>query len=298
MTPAPIALFVYARPVHTRRTVEALVRNVLAEQSALYIYSDAPKSPAAEAAVEEVRRYIRTITGFRTVTIIERQKNYGLAASIIDGVTSLTSSYGRVIVVEDDLETSPYFLQYMNDGLKMYEKDDEVISIHGYLYPVKTAMPESFFICGADCWGWGTWKRGWELFEPDGTQLLRSLEVNGLQHAFDWDGHYGNMRMLKRQIAGTVDSWAIRWHASAFLKGKLTLYPGVSLVRNIGGDESGTHTKSLTEFDGTLADRPLSLSRLPLEESAEGRRAFVAFFADIRQSVFRKIFRRITTLWS
>lgn len=298
MSPAPIALFVYARPEHTRRTVDALSKNVLAEQSTLFIFSDAPRSSADNAAVEEVRDYIRTVSGFRSVNIVERGKNLGLAASIIDGVTSIVTAHGAVIVVEDDLVTSPYFLQYMNDGLRMYENDDDVISIHGYLYPVRTPLPDSFFICGADCWGWGTWKRGWEQFEPDGTVLLRSLTSKGLHNAFDWDGHYGNMRMLKRQIAGTVDSWAIRWHASAFLKRKLTLYPGVSLVRNIGGDELGTHTKSLTEFQVPLADRPLTLVRLPRQESTEGRKAFVDFFAGIQQSVFRKIIRRITTFWS
>lgn len=291
---APIALFVYARPDHARLTVESLQKNVLADRSDLYIYSDAPKNSAALEAVQAVRRYIRTIEGFHSVTIREREKNLGLAASIIEGVTALTEEHGRVIVVEDDLVTSPFFLQYMNDALTMYENDEEVISIHGYVYPVKRSLPDSFFICGADCWGWATWKRGWKHFRPDGSGLLRDLRDQRKEDAFDWDGQYGNIRMLKQQIAGKVDSWAIRWHASAFLKQKLTLYPGVSLVRNIGGDELGTHTKSLAEFQTTLADQPLHLVRLPLTENAPARAAFVEFFASIKQPILRKILRRIT----
>jgi hypothetical protein len=190
--------------------------------------------------------------------------------------------------------TSPFFLQYMNEGLSMYEDDHEVISIHGYVYPVKNPMPDSFFICGADCWGWATWKRGWEQFEQDGSLLLQELREQRKEYAFDWDGQYGNIKMLKQQIIGRVDSWAIRWHASAFLKHKLTLYPGISLVRNIGGDALGTHTKSLADFQTALADRPLHLVRLPISENAAARRAFVEFFGSIKQPILRKILRRIT----
>ncbi|NUN70027.1 MAG: glycosyltransferase family 2 protein [Bacteroidetes bacterium] len=294
---APIALFAYSRPEHTRRTVEALQANAMAQDSDLFVFSDAAKDPSVRSGVEAVRRYIGSITGFRTLTIVERERNMGLAASIIDGVTSLTDSHGSVIVVEDDLVTSPYFLQYMNEGLQMYRDDEQVISIHGYVYPVRTPLPESFFIRGADCWGWATWKRGWDLFEHDGRMLLQKLKEQRLDHAFDWDGTYGNIRMLERQIAGKVNSWAIRWHASAFLQGRLTLYPGTSLVRNIGGDAMATHTKSLTEFQTGLAGRPLLLERQPLQEYPAARQAFVDFFASIRQPIHRRILRWITSLF-
>lgn len=295
---APIALFVYARPDHTRRTVEALKENYLAAESDLYIFSDAARDRSTEAAVTEVRKYVSAITGFRSVKIVEREKNYGLAPSIIDGVTTLVNIHGKVIVLEDDLVTSKYFLQFMNDGLEMYQQDQEVISIHGYVYPVTAALPETFFICGADCWGWATWKRGWDLFEPDGSKLLNELMTQQREYTFDWDGTYGNIKMLQHQISGKVNSWAIRWHASAFLQNKLTLYPGVSLVNNIGGDALGTHTKSLTAFQGSVATAPLNVSRIPLQENNEARNAFVSFFGSIRQPLFRRIFKRLTTIFS
>jgi len=150
---APIALFAYNRPWHTRRTVEALQRNALAEQSDLFIFSDAPKRPDSADAVRQVRGYIKTISGFKSINIVERAQNLGLAKSIIDGATYLSNQCGRFIVLEDDIVTSPHFLTFMNEALKRYADDDRVISIHGYVYPVAQPLPDAFFLLGADCWG-------------------------------------------------------------------------------------------------------------------------------------------------
>ena len=158
---APIALFVYNRPWHTKQTVEALQKNELANKSELFIYCDNAKNKGAQKSVDEVRNFVKNIKGFKKITIIKRKRNWGLACSIIDGVTKIVNEYGKIIVLEDDLVTSPYFLEFMNDGLKMYKDDLKVASIHGYIYPIKS-LPDTFFIKGADCWGWATWKRVWE----------------------------------------------------------------------------------------------------------------------------------------
>jgi len=247
---SPIILFVYNRPWHTRQTVEALKQNELASESELFVYSDGPKNAQAEPLVKEVREYLKTVDGFKKVTIIEREKNYGLAANIIDGVTNIVDEYGRVIVLEDDLVTSPGFLRYMNEGLDMYENEEKVASIHGYIYPLKhpEKLPETFFIRGADCWGWATWSRAWKYFEPDGQKLLTELQSRKLMKEFDFGGSYPYTRMLKDQIEGKNNSWAIRWYASAFLRGLFTLYPRYSLVKNIGMDGSGTHCTTETNI--------------------------------------------------
>jgi hypothetical protein len=218
-----------------------LKANPLAAQSDLFVFSDGPKNADAAAGVAQVRELLKGLTGFRSVTVAERERNFGLAASIISGVTDIVSRHGAVIVLEDDLVTSPHFLRYMNDALELYRDREEVASIHGYIYPVEGALPETFFLRGADCWGWATWKRAWELFEPDGAKLLARLRDGKLTKAFDRDGSYEYTRMLEDQISGRNDSWAVRWYASAFLADRLTLYPGRSLVQNIGMDALGTH---------------------------------------------------------
>lgn len=280
---APIALFVYNRPWHTRQTVEALLANAEASETPLYVFSDAPRNEAASLAVAEVRSYIRDIVGFKAVTIIERETNIGLARSIIGGVTRLCGKYGRVIVMEDDLVTSPYFLRFMNDALDIYDSDERVVSIHGYVYQVKATLPETFFLRGADCcWGWATWKRGWNLFEPDGRLLLRELVHQKLVYRFDYDGTYPYTRMLKNQIKGKNNSWAIRWHASAFLENRFTLYPGRSLVLNIGFDSSGTHCSTTNQYACDIADSPINVDPIPVEENEFARQQIVRFFKATR----------------
>ena len=272
MSPAPIALFAYNRPAHLGRTLEALRKNELAAQSDLHIFSDGPKSEKDAPMVEAVRASLQDVTGFRSVTVVQRPANLGLANSIIQGVTDVCHRSGRVIVLEDDMLTSPWFLRFMNEALATYESDPEVISIHGYIYPVRRALPETFFLRGADCWGWATWERGWKHFNPDGTALLAQLEERRQTHAFDFDGAYGYTAMLRDQIAGRNNSWAIRWHASAFLLDKLTLYPGRSLVQNIGLDASGTHCGSTEEFTTLLASQLVPVRRQPLKEDLTARR--------------------------
>lgn len=291
--PSPIALFVYRRKDMTRQTVDALSKNAYAAQSDLLVFSDGPKSEADAEPVSRVREYVRSITGFRSVTVVESPGNKGLARSIIDGVTTVLKDHDAVIVLEDDMITSPHFLKYMNEGLDMYRKDDRVISIHGYVYPLKHSLPQSFFLRGADCWGWGTWKRGWDLFEPDGTRLLDELERRQLTRDFDYNGSYPFTQMLRDQIRGVNDSWAIRWQAAAFLKDKLTLYPGKSFVRNIGFDSSGTHSGVTDVYEAGLQAEAITLQRISVEEHAEARKYFEAYFQSIRPSLFARIRQKI-----
>ncbi len=299
MTLAPITLFVYNRPVHTRQTVDALKSNSLSTNSELIIFSDAAKSDAQAEAVNEVRQYVRQIVGFKSVTIVERETNFGLAHSIIDGVTAIVNKYGRIIVLEDDLVTSPYFLTYMNEALEKFADDDRVVSIHGYVYPVVQPLPEAFFLPGADCWGWATWQRGWASFNGDGQFLLDELKQRKLISAFDFNGAYLFSKMLEDQIKGVNNSWAVRWYASAFLEGKLTLYPGRSLVHNIGNDKSGSHCGESIEYNVKLSNTPIQLSNIDVEPLQKGMQAFEDFFRQMqpeKTGLLRRVARKFCAL--
>ncbi len=274
---APIALFAFNRPKHARRVVEALLKNAESAGSELFVFSDGPKSEDDASLVQEVRQYAESIKGFTHVELIRRNENIGLAQNIISGITEVLSHHDRIIVVEDDMLVSPFFLRFINESLDVYEHDERIISVHGYMYPVAGKLPGTFFLRGANCWGWGTWKRGWALFEPDGKKLLAQLHQRNLCRQFDMDGTYPYTKMLEDQIAGKNQSWAVRWYASAFLHDKLTLYPGESLVQNIGNDRSGTHVGRTTVLDVVLRTHPLVPSVIPVEEH-RGARAQVAEF--------------------
>jgi glycosyltransferase involved in cell wall biosynthesis len=284
---APVVLFVFNRQRHTQQTIEALRNNEWADASELFVYSDGPKSETDQGKVQAIREYLKALTGFKKITVIKRDNNLGLAQSIITGVAEIVSKYGRIIVLEDDMETSPFFLRFMNEALELYKEDEKVISIHGYMYPVKAELPDTFFLKGADCWGWATWKRGWDLFETDGRKLLAELKAANLTSRFDFDGSYGYTKMLKDQVQGKNNSWAIRWYASAFLKDKLTLYPGSSLILNTGTDASGTHCNASDIFDTQVSQEPIRVKKIPTEENPTAREAIEHYFRSTKDSSIR-----------
>lgn len=293
MTLAPILLFVYNRPEHVRRGIESLLRNAEAAESHLIIYSDAPKAAADAASVGQVRDYIRHISGFKSLDIIERTENWGLARNIIDGVTSTVNKYGRVIVLEDDLVVAPHFLQFMNDALETYKDEPRVGHIQACDFTHDPTLPDTFLIKWTGSWGWATWDRAWRMFQSDGKKLLAEMKARRLTREFDFNGAYGFTRMLRRQTQGRNNSWAIRWNASLFLADILSLNVGKSLVQNEGFDGSGTNCGGGGLYASDLWMQPLPVVKLPvIEENKEARKAFERYYRRTN-SFMAKAIRRI-----
>jgi hypothetical protein len=242
MNLAPIALFVYKRPDHTRRVLQALRSNTLAGESELIIFSDAPRNSEHDEGVAAVRTLVRQIDGFKSVRLVERERNLGLASSIEDGVKMLCDEQGKVIVVEDDLILSPYFLSFLNRALERYEDESHVMQISGYMYPsTQVDAYGTLFLPLVTCWGWGTWKRAWKYYDAQASGFARLQYDAALREQFNLGGAYDYYHMLEQQVRGEIDSWAIRWLLSVFLENGLVLYPKQTLVKNIGVDGSGTH---------------------------------------------------------
>src|SRR6201995_4688297 len=254
---APIALFVYNRPEHTRRTISYLQKNLLAEESRLYIFSDGPKTQADKAKVEEVRQMAKEVTGFKSVKVITRKENLGLANSIISGVTQVVNEYDKIIVFEDDLLSSPYTLQYFNEALTRYANEEKVMHIGAYMFELgDKKLPETFFYRIATSWGWATWARAWKDFEPDIDVLLKQFDKPKINR-FSIDGTMNFWKQMLEFKTGKNNSWAIRWYASIFLKDGLTLNPAHSFIHNIGNDGSGIHSNKENMYDVQIAKKPV-----------------------------------------
>lgn len=289
MTYAPIALFTYNRADKTKRVVESLLQNQEAKDSDLFIFSDGPKTEAKAAGVEENRKYIHTISGFKNITIIERDKNWGLANSLIAGITDVINQYDKVIVVEDDLILSPYFLKFMNDGLEKYEDDDRVGTICGYVFPFQKSLPDTFFLYFMHPWGWATWKRSWNLLDANTKRLLRKMRFKTKK--FNLGGNCGSYGNLYCQKVGLVDSWYIRFYASLFLNKKLNLFPGKTMVTNSGLDGSGTHCgKGLQKTNNfVLNSNPIEMKDISVEESQLPYSVFKSFYdTNVHESFLKK----------
>jgi hypothetical protein len=253
---APIALFVYKRPEHTFRTLDSLSANQEFLHSPLYIYCDGARSANDLVDVERTRKIINS-WNHPNKKIIVQEKNRGLANSVIAGVSELTSKYGQVIVVEDDLIVSKHFLGYLNSALQKYKECKQVMQISAHMFPVTELVnkKETLFLPFISSWGWATWGRAWKSFDVDATGWQILLNSRAVRKQFNLDGCYDYSGMLLRQMTGEIDSWAIRWNWNVFQSNGLVVYPPTSLVENIGFDGSGTHCRS-NDFHNT----PVSLT--------------------------------------
>lgn len=246
---APIVLFAYNRPLYLRQTLEALEKNEQAKDSILYVYADGPKPNASEQdkqKIREARDVILQKQWCKEVILIEREENLGLAKSIITGVTEVIHQHGKAIVLEDDLELSPYFLQYMNEALTAYADEPKVISVGAcnfYISDDKT--PDTFFLPIPDCLGWATWADRWAMFESDSNKLYQQLHDANLTEFFNLYGAYDFLNILKMQAENKISSWAIRWQAVAYLHQKLTIYPKYALSNHIGLGQDATNSKDV-----------------------------------------------------
>jgi len=270
---APIALFVYNRAEHTRRTVESLRENELAHRSDLFVFADGARTQAAAAAVQEVRQVVRSIEGFRSVTIIERERNFGLANSVIKGLTELCDEFGRVIAVEDDLLTAPDFLTFMNCALERYEDEPRIFSVSGFNFstrPPDDYPYDAFFGYRSSSWGWGTWKDRWA--RVDWTVLdYASFRGDKTQRRLFNRGGEDLTGMLALQMVGGIDSWAIRWAYAHFKHDSLTLLSVQNRVFGIGLDGSGVHCRRRVPWYSPLTSDRRSDFHFPIKIDPEQR---------------------------
>ena len=291
---APIALFVYNRPVHTRKTLMALEANKLAEQSDIYIFSDAAKNAQDIDQVNKVRSILREPWKFKHIYIIERSQNKGLANSIIDGVTQVVEKHGTIIVLEDDLETSPFALIYFNEALNRYKNQERVMEISGYMYPIEQEknLPQTFFFRVATSWGWATWDRAWKKFNPDIEELTKNFRKKD-RKAFSIDGTENFWKQVKQFKAGKINSWAIRWYLSVYNSRGLVLYPRVSYIQNTGTDGSGTHSDVDQVYRVKLAKKAVKRYPAMVVEDPVAYQAIKNFYKNRKGNFFERLARFI-----
>lgn len=249
---APIVLFVYNRPDHTNETLQALQKNTLAQDSELFIYADAAKNETAQKQVDEVREVISNVSGFKQVTVIKQDENIGLANSIIRGVTEIINKYGKVIVLEDDLVTSPYFLTFMNDALNFYSNIKDVWHVSGWSYPIEAdELSDTFLWRTMNCWGWATWSDRWKYFDKNTDNLIDSFTTEKIK-AFNLDGYENFWGQVLANKKGMINTWAIYWYATIFKENGLCINPTRTFVDNIGLDNSGVHCGLSTQYHSDL----------------------------------------------
>ncbi|WP_017260304.1 glycosyltransferase [Pedobacter arcticus] len=282
---APIALFVYNRPDHTRQTVESLKANHLASESDFFIFADGAKTEKDEEAVKQVADYIATVDGFKSVNIVKQEKNLGLANSVINGVTQLSETYGKFMVFEDDLICSEHTLTYLNEALDRYKDEDRILHICASMHPLKLEdnMPETFLYRAPHSCGWASWKRAWDKFNPDIDDLMSQFDEQKIKD-FTFDGKMNFWKQMNDFKNGKNNSWAIRWYASVFLNKGLALNVTHSLIKNIGHDGSGVHSNIENTYDVEIYPKPITEFPKEIKENKTMYNVVKSFYANRKGS--------------
>ena len=282
MTLAPIVLFTYNRPHHTLKTLESLKNNDLADQSELFIYCDGPREGLSSEQLEQirlVRKIVKEQQWCGKVTVFESEKNMTHPVNLVSRVTEVVEKYGRIIVLEDDLVLGKGFLKYMNDALEVYNDEERVMYISGYLPPVmKKNLPETFFVQNFSNWGWATWKRAWDKFIPDAKDIMAVIKTDEQIKRFNMDGSINHYILLEKCAEGPWKYWDVRWFGSVVVNNGLILHPRKSLVRNIGHDKSGMHCDDDFILKHQSIINYVNVEKLPLKENMAVRKAIRNLF--------------------
>lgn len=284
-TRAPIALFIFNRPGHLRKTLTALAQCAGFADTPVFVFGDGARGPEDAALVAAARAVARDVLGDRA-TYVFADSNMGLSRSVIAGVTSVLAAHGRVIVLEDDLDLAPGFLTYMNAALEHFETEAAVFQIAGYAFdaPELAGRQQAALLPFCTTWGWGTWRRAWDHFDADAAGWDALTSDKALRRRFNLGGVYDYATMMERQMAGKRDSWGIRWYWSVFRHNGLVLYPPRTFVRNTGFDGSGSHGRGMfRRFGGARAafadDADVTMPAVRLDQEA---------FAAVRHALYRQ----------
>jgi len=295
---APIILFVYNRPWHTKKTIEALKNNELAGESDLFIFADNTVDDKNKESVDSVRSYVKTIDGFKTVNIVGRETNFGLAKNVISGVTEVIDRYSKVIVLEDDIVCARTYLSYMNKLLSYYQYNKKIYSVTAYTYPIKIPVNykyDVYFSPRASSWGWGTWKDRWETVDWEVKDYVNFIKNPKRIKSFNAGGD-DLTKMLKEQMNGKIDSWSIIWSYAHFKNNSYCVFPTKSRLKNIGADRSGIHTNKTKKFDVELYEEETELN---LKEEVIFDQAIIKNFQKFfSQNMSKKIISELNNLLS
>lgn len=298
---APIALFTYNRPIHTRKVLDALSKCYMADESELIIFSDHWRSKSDIPSVVEVRNVISEIDGFKNVKLILRNENFGLKRNILQGVSDVLSRYDKVIVLEDDLIVDEEFLVYMNSALSIYENSTEIWHIGAWAYPISVDIEsDAYFLRIMNCWGWATWANRWVNYEEKPEHIIKSWSWFK-RRRFNLDGVEPYWRQIVLNNKGVINTWAIFWYTTIFENKGLCLYPKHSLVTNSGFDGSGEHCASFSPINQRkiqyISKKKFEFP-VEIKESRVALNAIKYYLTTLKGSLLVRINRRLAEIKS
>lgn len=294
MNRPPIAIFGYNRPKHLELVLESLARNPESKECSIYFFLDGAKSEKDAELVEKcLAVFNKHKTAFSRPEVFRSSVNKGLAKSFIDGISTMLAMYDVCIILEDDNVVSPFFLDYMFSAITIYNSCKDVGCINGYAYPLKRQPRSTFFLKGADIWGFAIWRRAWDTFEHDEDKCIKNLGSIWNRFKFNYFGAINFIEMMKDSKKGLCQSWSSRLHASMYADGLYTLYPPVSFVQNIGMDGTGINCGKVNTFDVSLCNRKIKLRPQVVKDDMIKRYQIGSFLEPVFFKRFKMFVRQL-----
>lgn len=263
----PILISVYDRLEHFKSCIESLQNNAISNNTIIYIASDAAKDNHSKEKIQNVRKYIKTISGFKEVILLDWDENKGQSRSIKDARDLIFQKYDGYIFLEDDNVVSPYFLDYMNYNLNYWKDDRRILYVCGYMYPINfTSNYDSVFLKEYNAWGVGVWKNKFiDVHLLDSDFFMNNPENLKLMKMFSNTSYYILMSDLFYQ-KNYADG---RRAFTLIYKDAYSIFPRKSLVKNIGQDGSGLHSGTNKYLQKVELDKSFVPLNYPQELSPE-----------------------------
>lgn len=263
----PVLITVYDRLVHFKKCIESLQQNAICKNTIIYIASDAAKDSSRSEKIQSVRNYIKTITGFKDVILLDWKENKGQLRSMKDARDLIFQKYDGYIFLEDDNIVSPYFLDYMNHNLNYWKEDSRILYVCGYMYPVNFASKyDSVFLKEFNAWGVGYWKNKFtDVYSFDSDFFFKNSETLKLMKKFSNTSYYILMSdLFYKKYYGDG-----RCAFNLIYKDAFAIFPRKSLVKNIGQDGSGLHSGTNKYLQKVELDKSFVPFNYPQELSPE-----------------------------
>lgn len=289
---SPVVLFAFNRLGHLKRTIEALKNARLSNQSHLIVFSDGARDSQDLSDVQSIRIYLAQLDGFESIHVVQRTENFGLARNVIDGMNEVFEKYKAAIVLEDDIEIAPNFLEIMNELLRKYAGQLNIGSLSGYRYPMELfdETPDFFLLPRASSWGWATWADRWLAVDWSVGDFDDFYYSKKDQVAFNSGGQDLSPMLIKWKL-GLNNSWAIRWTYHHYKNDLLGLFPKHNMVYNHGNDGSGTHSPKTNKY----GEKIVPVNALIFPELPEiNNPALIQLQKFFKLSIIRKSINKVT----
>jgi hypothetical protein len=255
---APVLIVTYDRLEHLEKTITALRNNIYAKETDLYIASDFQRSDSKSDIVRAIRNFLKSIDGFKSITVFERERNLGVNENCGLAVQCIFDKFDRVIIMEDDLVTASGYLKFMNQAFERYGSNERVFSITGYCLPIcipSSYQYDAFFLRRMNSWGCGITKVRYDSVLEISRQEYDEFVTNKEQRRAFVRGGEDLLVLLKNVAYGVNNAWDVRCMYTQFMKNQYTVYPTQSLVQNIGCDGTGMHCVSTDRYNVSLSDK-------------------------------------------